>query len=102
MKLQITLTVKCQMLFLSLDGRREIHDQMRPNAGGRGSYDTIVPKYKHFASIRGDKDYYVRGTFTKNNLDFSKDVLHFADLGFSQISVEPVVSDESSFFQLKR
>ncbi|MDD3693340.1 MAG: thioether cross-link-forming SCIFF peptide maturase [Oscillospiraceae bacterium] len=87
---------------LSLDGRREIHDQMRPNAGGRGSYDTIVPKYKHFASIRGDKDYYVRGTFTKNNLDFSKDVLHFADLGFSQISVEPVVSDESLPFSIKK
>ena len=52
---------------LSLDGRRNVNDAMRPNAGGKGSYDSIVPKYRHFVTIRGDKDYYVRGTFTKNN-----------------------------------
>ena len=86
---------------LSLDGRREVNDEMRPNAGGRGSYDTIVPKYRHFVSLRGDRDYYVRGTFTKNNLDFSKDVLHMADLGFDQVSVEPVVSDPNLPFSIR-
>ncbi len=78
---------------LSLDGRKEINDAMRPNVAGHGSYDRIVPKYQHFVKLRGDGDYYVRGTFTKNNLDFSEDVLHMASLGFDQISVEPVVSD---------
>ena len=78
---------------LSLDGRREINDAMRPNAGGKGSYDTIVPKYQQFVAMRGDKDYYVRGTFTKKNLDFSQDVLHMVELGFDQVSVEPVISD---------
>ncbi len=78
---------------LSLDGRKEINDAMRPNAAGHGSYDRIVPKYQHFVNMRGDGDYYVRGTFTKNNLDFAEDVFHMASLGFDQISVEPVVSD---------
>jgi len=78
---------------LSLDGRKEINDAMRPNAAGHGSYDRIVPKYQHFVNMRGDGDYYVRGTFTKNNLDFAEDVIHMASLGFDQISVEPVVSD---------
>ncbi|MFR5602219.1 MAG: thioether cross-link-forming SCIFF peptide maturase [Lachnospiraceae bacterium] len=77
---------------LSLDGRKEINDFMRPSRNGKGSYDIIVPKFQKFAKERGDKDYYVRGTFTRNNLDFSQDVLHFADLGFEQISIEPVVS----------
>ena len=78
---------------LSLDGRKEINDAMRPNVAGHGSYDRIVPKYQHFVNMRGDGDYYGRGTFTKNNLDFSEDVIHMASLGFDQISVEPVVSD---------
>ncbi len=78
---------------LSLDGRKEVNDRMRPNVGGHGSYDRIVPKYQQFVQMRADKDYYVRGTFTKENLDFSEDVLHMASLGFDQISVEPVVSD---------
>lgn len=77
---------------LSLDGRKEINDFMRPTRNGKGSsYDIIVPKFQKFAKSRAGKDYYVRGTFTRNNLDFAADVLHFADLGFDQISVEPVV-----------
>ncbi len=78
---------------LSIDGRKEINDRMRPLRSGKGSlYDIILPKYKRFAESRGDKNYYVRGTFTRNNLDFAEDVLHLADQGFSQISVEPVVA----------
>ncbi len=77
---------------LSIDGRKEIHDMMRPFRNGKGSYDLIVPKFKKFAESRNQDRYYVRGTFTHHNLDFSKDVLHLADLGFEQISVEPVVA----------
>ena len=77
---------------LSLDGRPEVNDFMRPFRNGKGSYDLIVPKFQTFVEKRGDKDYDVRGTFTKQNLDFSKDVLHFADLGFEKMSIEPVVS----------
>ena len=86
---------------LSLDGRKEINDRMRPNIAGHGSYDRIVPKYQHFVQLRGDKDYYVRGTFTKENMDFSEDVLHMASLGFDQISVEPVVSDPNLPFSIR-
>lgn len=86
---------------LSLDGRREINDAMRPNAGGKGSYDTIVPRYQRFVAQRGDKDYYVRGTFTRQNLDFAEDVMHMADLGFDQVSVEPVISDPSLPFSIQ-
>ena len=78
---------------LSIDGRKEVHDRMRPFRGGRGSYDLILPRFLKFAEQRralGLK-YYVRGTYTHWNLDFSRDVLHLADLGFDQISVEPVV-----------
>lgn len=78
---------------LSLDGRREINDYMRPTRSGKGSsYDMIVPKFQKFAESRKGKDYYVRGTFTRHNLDFSEDVKHFADLGFKQMSIEPVVA----------
>ena len=77
---------------LSIDGRKEVHDYMRPFRKGKGSYDLIVTKFQKFAESRNQEKYYVRGTFTHNNLDFSKDVLHLADLGFKQISVEPVVS----------
>lgn len=77
---------------LSIDGRKEVNDQMRPSRNGKGSYDLIVPKFEKVAESRNQTNYYVRGTFTRNNLDFSKDVLHLADLGFKQISVEPVVS----------
>ncbi|MDD2958237.1 MAG: thioether cross-link-forming SCIFF peptide maturase [Lachnospiraceae bacterium] len=77
---------------LSLDGRQEVHDRMRPFRNGKGSYDLVVPKFRKFADSRHQERYYVRGTFTRNNLDFSRDVLHFADLGFQQISIEPVVA----------
>ena len=78
---------------LSLDGRREINDKMRPFRNGSGSYDMIVPKFQKFAESRGQKNYYVRGTFTRNNLDFADDVIHYADLGFQQMSMEPVVAE---------
>ena len=78
---------------LSLDGRKEVNDRMRPTSNGHGSsYDIIVPKFQKFAKSREDRDYYVRGTFTRNNLDFSEDVKHYADLGFEQLSMEPVVA----------
>ena len=77
---------------LSIDGRKEVHDYMRPTRNGKGSYDVILSKFQEFAKKRAGKSYYVRGTYTHNNLDFSNDVLHMADLGFDQISVEPVVS----------
>jgi len=86
---------------LSLDGRKEVNDAMRPTRGGKGSYDTIVPKFVKFAESRGTKDYYIRGTFTRNNLEFSKDVIHFADLGFKQTSMEPVVGEESETYAIK-
>lgn len=79
-------------IVLSIDGRKEVHDRMRPFRGGQGSYDMIVPKFLKVAQSRGQERYYVRGTYTHHNLDFSKDVLHLADLGFKQISVEPVVA----------
>ena len=67
-----------------------MNDKMRPFRNGHGSYDLIVPKFRKLAESREQNNYYVRGTFTRNNLDFSEDVLHLADLGFKQISVEPV------------
>lgn len=86
---------------LSIDGRKEVNDKMRPFRKGAGSYDMIVPKFQEFADSRNQTDYYVRGTFTHNNLDFSKDVLHLADLGFEQISVEPVVAPDSEDYAIK-
>ena len=77
---------------LSIDGRKEVNDKMRPFRNGAGSYDLIIPKFKKFADSRNQTNYYVRGTFTHNNLDFAEDVLHLADLGFKQISIEPVVA----------
>ena len=80
------------IVVLSIDGRKEVNDYMRPTRNGKGSYDLIVPKFRKFAELRNQTNYYVRGTFTHHNLDFSEDVLHLADLGFKQISVEPVVA----------
>ena len=88
-------------LVLSLDGRKEVHDLMRPKRGGQGSYDTVVPKFQKAAESRNQMNYYVRGTYTRNNLDFAKDVIHMADLGFDQISVEPVVADPSEDYALR-
>ncbi len=88
-------------LVLSIDGRREVHDKMRPFRGGQGSYDKIVNKFRHAADSRDQMNYYVRGTFTRNNLDFSEDVKHLADLGFEQISVEPVVAESSEPYSIR-
>jgi len=87
---------------LSIDGRKEVNDHMRPFRGGQGSYDRIVPKFRKFAESRHQDKYYVRGTFTHYNLDFSEDVLHLADLGFKQISVEPVVAEDSEAYALRK
>lgn len=86
---------------LSIDGRKEVHDKMRPFRKGAGSYDLIVPKFQKLAESRNQDRYYVRGTFTHHNLDFSKDVLHLADLGFQQISVEPVVAQPEDDYALQ-
>lgn len=86
---------------LSLDGRKEVNDKLRVSPNGSGSYDIIVPKYQKLVSERGDKDYYVRGTFTKNNLDFTKDVIKMSELGFDQLSIEPVVSDTKLKYSIK-
>ena len=88
-------------LVLSLDGRKEVHELMRPRRGGQGSYDTVVPKFIKAAESRNQMNYYVRGTYTRNNLDFAKDVIHMADLGFEQISVEPVVADKSESYAIR-
>ena len=76
---------------LSLDGRPEVNDKMRKTISGTGSYDVILPKFQKLVEGRGDKDYYLRGTFTRYNRDFSADVMHIADQGFQNVSVEPVV-----------
>ncbi len=86
---------------LSLDGRKEVNDRMRPFRNGKGSYDLIVPKFKKLADSRNQEKYYIRGTFTRQNLDFAEDILHFADLGFKQMSIEPVVGAESDPYAIK-
>lgn len=85
---------------LSIDGRQKVHDKMRPFRNGKGSYDLVVPRFQKLAESRNQNNYYVRGTFTRNNLDFSEDVLHLADLGFKQISVEPVVASPEESYAL--
>ena len=80
---------------LSLDGRKEIHDRLRVDYAGNGSYDRIVPKFQKLVKARGGRNYYMRGTFTHANPDFTQDVLHMADLGFTELSMEPVVCDPS-------
>ena len=86
---------------LSIDGRKEVHDFMRPFRKGAGSYDLIVPKFQKFADSRNQDKYYVRGTFTHYNTDFASDVLHLADLGFKQISVEPVVAPKEADYAIR-
>ena len=86
---------------LSLDGRKETHDRLRISRKNTGSYDLIVDKFKKFADTRNQKDYYMRGTYTHFNTDFSKDVLHMADLGFKELSIEPVVCDPSEPYALR-
>ncbi len=86
---------------LSIDGRKEVNDAMRCRIDGSGSYDTIVGKFQDMAESRNQDNYYVRGTFTRKNLDFKEDVLHLADLGFKQISVEPVVASPEMDYMLR-
>lgn len=88
-------------IVLSLDGRKEVNDNMRTTVDGEGSYDIIVPKFIEIADKRGDKDYFVRGTFTSNNLDFTRDALEFYNLGFKKISIEPVVTDSKEEYAIK-
>ena len=82
---------ECHNVVLSLDGRKEVHDRLRKTVNGNGSYDIIVPKFQHFVERRGNRGYYIRGTFTHNNTDFTNDIFHMADLGFTELSMEPVV-----------
>ncbi len=89
-------------LVLSIDGRKEVHDRMRPYRNGKSSYDGIVPLYQRAAERRGQMNYYVRGTYTRYNTDFAADVLHLADLGFQQISVEPVVASPEEDYALRK
>lgn len=86
---------------LSLDGRKEINDNMRRTVKGKGSYDIILPKFQRMVAKRGDKDYYIRGTFTSYNLDFSQDALDFYDKGFKKISIEPVVTSPDKDYAIK-
>ena len=89
-------------IVLSIDGRKEINDLMRPTRNNHGSsYDIIMPKFKKVAESRNQMNYYVRGTFTRDNLDFSEDVKHFADLGFKQMSIEPVVGPEEDPYSIR-
>ncbi len=76
---------------LSLDGRKEVHDRFRVDYAGNGSYDKILPKFKKLVDARGGEKYYMRGTFTHHNVDFTNDIFHMADLGFTELSMEPVV-----------
>ncbi|GHV29321.1 thioether cross-link-forming SCIFF peptide maturase [Clostridia bacterium] len=85
---------------LSIDGRKATNDRMRVHTDGTGCYDEILPKFKDLVAKRGGKNYYVRGTFTRMNLDFTDDILHLVDEGFKEISLEPVVSDETSPYSI--
>ncbi len=87
-------------LVLSLDGRREVNDHMRPYADDTGSYDVIMPNLQRAVASRGGQNYYVRGTYTRHHLDFAADVLHMVDNGFDQVSVEPVVAEPSAPYAL--
>ena len=82
---------ECNNVVLSLDGRKEVHDRFRVDMAGNGSWERIVPKFRKLVKARGDKEYYMRGTFTHNNPDFLKDVKQMLDLGFTETSMEPVV-----------
>lgn len=84
-------------LVLSMDGRKEVHDRMRPDAGGNGTYDRCVANFRKFVASRNDQNYYMRGTYTKYNLDFTDDVLSMADAGFDILSVEPVVAKDAPY-----
>ncbi len=101
-EIQEFLNREMSNVVLSIDGRKKVHDRMRPFRGGQGSYDVIVPRFLKLAESRHQDNYYVRGTFTRYNTDFAEDVLHLADLGFTQISVEPVVAPESEAYAIRQ
>ena len=85
---------ECSNVVLSLDGRKEVHDRFRVDYAGNGSWEKIVPKFQKFVEARGGKEYYMRGTFTHANPDFLNDIRTMLDLGFSELSMEPVVCAE--------
>lgn len=87
---------------LSLDGRQAVHDALRPTINGKGSYAAVLPKAQALVRARGEKEYYVRGTFTSQNLDFTEDVRALRDAGFEQISMEPVVLEGSNPLAIRR
>ena len=89
------LNNEMENVVLSIDGRKNVHDGVRKTVNGKGSYEVIIENIKRFVKLRGDKHYYVRGTFTNKNLDFGNDVLELADMGLTEISLEPVVLDET-------
>ena len=86
---------------ISLDGRKEVHDRMRPDVGGNGTYDRVISNFKKLVKSRNDENYYMRGTYTKYNLDFTKDVLSMAKEGFDILSMEPVVAKDADYAILK-
>ena len=86
---------------LSIDGRKETNDRMRKTINGKGSYDLIIDNFKKFINKRGSKDYFIRGTYTSYNLDFSEDVKHMRESGFDKISVEPVTAKPEEKYALK-
>lgn len=94
------LNDEMENVVLSIDGRKEVHDAMRPMPNGKGSFERVLPHAKKLAISRGQRRYYVRGTFTRNNLDFDRDALFLAGEGFEQISIEPVVADVSCSYAL--
>ena len=116
-KINFTITTNCVALnddvadwinremhnvVISLDGRKQVHDALRPTVNGKGSYDLILRNAQKLVAGRGDKEYYVRGTYTRNNLDFTEDVKALRSLGFRQISVEPVVLPADSPYSILR
>ncbi len=86
---------------LSMDGRPDTHNRMRPDAGGNDSYDRVAEQVRTFISQRGDREHYVRGTFTRHNLDFGADVMHMASLGAKYISMEPVVAPDGCGYEIR-
>ncbi len=94
-------TKEMSNVVISLDGRRAVNDAMRQTKDGKGTYDFVLDGFKKLAQERGQEGYYMRGTFTANNLDFAEDVLHMADMGFQQLSMEPVVCGEDASYALK-
>jgi len=88
-------------IVLSIDGRKHVNDNMRPRIDGSGTYDKIMPRIKEMVKSRNFENYYVRGTYTRENLDFSNDVIHLADEGFDQISVEPVVAAKDTGYDIR-